>query len=192
MRRTGIVVGAVVLLAAGLAAGLAAAAPAVGGVAFPETVTAGGKQLVLNGVGLREKLWIDVYVAGLYLEKKAADPREILESAQVKHLRMRFLYKKVSAKQLAGAWSEGFAANAGGSAAALRPKLEQLSSWMVDVVKGDEMAFTTVPGQGLEVQVRGQTKGRIEGDDFARAFWSIFLGDEPPTEKLKNGLLGAG
>ena len=77
MRRTGIVVGAVVLLAAGLDAA-AAAAPAVGGVAFPATATAGGKQLVLNGVGLREKLWIDVYVAGLYLENKTADPRDLL------------------------------------------------------------------------------------------------------------------
>lgn len=26
-----------------------------------------GKSLVLNGVGLREKLWVDVYVGSLYL-----------------------------------------------------------------------------------------------------------------------------
>jgi len=188
MRRTR-VVGAVVLLAVGC---LAVPAAEVGGVPFPDTATAGGKDLVLNGVGLREKLWIDVYVAGLYLERKTSDPLEVLSSTQVKHLRMRFVYKKVTAKQLADAWSEGFAANAGASAAALRPKLDELGSWMVDVARGDEMTFTTVPGQGLEVQVRGQTKGRIEGDDFARAFWSIFLGDRPPTEKLKKGLLGAG
>jgi hypothetical protein len=188
MRRTR-VVGAVLLLAVGC---LAAPAAEVGGVTFSETATAGGKDLVLNGVGLREKLWIDVYVAGLYLERKTSDSQEVLSSAQVKHLRMQFVYKKVTAKQLADAWSEGFSANAGPSSATLRPKLDELCSWMVDMGRGDEMAFTTVPGQGLEVQVRGQTKGRIAGDDFARAFWSIFLGDRPPTEKLKKGLLGAG
>ena len=188
MRRTGIVL-AIVMLAAGLAA---ASAAELAGVAFPDTATVAGKELVLNGLGLREKLWIDVYVAGLYLEKKTAEPRQVVESAQVKRLRMQFLYKKVTAKQLVEAWNEGFAANAGDAAAALRPKLEQLDSWMVDVAKGDEMVFTSVPGQGLEVQIRGQVEGRIEGDDFARAFWSIFLGEKPPTEKLKKGLLGAG
>jgi len=164
----------------------------LGGVVLPDKATAGGRDLVLNGMGLREKLWIDVYVAGLYLERKATDPGQILESEQVKHLRMQFLYKKVTAQQLVEAWSGGFEANAGEAAAPLRDKLDRLNSWMVDVGKGDEMSFTTVPGQGLEVQIKGQSKGTIEGDDFARAFWSIFLGPQPPTEKLKKGLLGAG
>jgi len=60
------------------------------------------------------------------------------------------------------------------------------------VAKGDVMSFTTAPGKGLEVVVRGQTKGVIEDPAFASAFWSIFLGPKPPTDKLKDGLLGAG
>jgi len=63
---------------------------------------------------------------------------------------------------------------------------------METLVKGDEMTFTSRPGQGLEVHVKGALKGVIEGDDFSRAFWAIFVGDNPPTASLKSGLLGNG
>lgn len=180
-----------VLLVAGLAAASAHAGE-LAGVEMPDGLTVEGRELVLNGMGLREKLWIDVYVAGLYLESRSADAQQILGSEQVKHLRMHFVYKKVATKKLTEAWDEGFAANAGDAAERLRAQREQLNSWMEDVAAGDEMSFTSVPGRGLAVEVRGQTKGVIEGDDFAAAFWSIFLGPKPPTEKLKTGLLGAG
>jgi len=174
-----------------LAASLAAAAE-LAGVEMPDMVTVEGRQLVVNGVGLREKMWVDVYVAGLYLEQKASDARQILDSAQIKHLRMQFVYKKVNTKKLTEAWTEGLEANAPGAMDRLRPGLDQLNSWMEDVTKGDRLSFTSVPGKGLEVVVKGQTKGVIEDTEFASAFWSIFLGEKPPTDKLKDGLLGAG
>ena len=40
-------------------------------VTLPDTVTVGNQTLVLNGMGLRTKLFIKVYVGGLYLEKKS-------------------------------------------------------------------------------------------------------------------------
>jgi hypothetical protein len=178
--------GALVLLAA-----TPAPAAELGGIEMPGTITLEGRQLVLNGMGLREKLWVDVYVAGLYLERRSTDAEEILSSGQAKHLRMHFLYKKVGAKKLTDAWSEGFEANAGEAAARLRPDLERLNSWMEDIAAGDEMTFTAVPDKGLEVTVKGARRGVIEGDEFASAFWKIFLGRRPPTEKLKTGLLGA-
>jgi Chalcone isomerase-like len=39
------------------------------------------------------------------------------------------------------------------------------------------------------VDVKGAAKGTIKGDDFAKAFFSIWLGD-PPNPELKSGLLG--
>jgi len=160
------------------------------GVEMPDTVSVDGRELVLNGMGLREKLWIDVYVAGLYLEHESSDADEILASEQIKRLKMHFVYKKVGTKKLTDAWTEGFEANAGDVAERLHSELDRLNGWMEDMLKGDEMTFTSVPGRGLEVSVKGTSKGVIEGD-FSTAFWKIFLGPKPPTEKLKNGLLGA-
>jgi len=181
-----ILVSAFLLLAAS-----ALPAAELAGVDMPDTVSVDGRQLVLNGMGLREKLWIDVYVAGLYLEHESSDAAEILDSDQIKRLRMHFVYKKVGSKKLTDAWTEGFEANAGDAAEPMRPDLDRLNSWMEDMVKGDEMVFTSIPGRGLEVVVKGTTKGVIEGE-FASAFWKVFLGPKPPTAKLKNGLLGAG
>ncbi|HEX6929025.1 MAG TPA: chalcone isomerase family protein, partial [Gammaproteobacteria bacterium] len=35
------------------------------GVTLPDTASVGGQELVLNGMGLREKFWVDVYVGAL-------------------------------------------------------------------------------------------------------------------------------
>jgi len=161
------------------------------GISMPDNTTVEGKDLVLNGMGLREKMWIDVYVAGLYLEDKSGDAQQILDSEQAKHIRMHFLYKKVAAKKLVGAWNDGVKNNAGSQAGELKSGLEQLNSWMVDLVKGEEMVFTSVPGKGLRVEVKGEEKGVIEDEAFSKAFWSIFIGEKPPTDRLKQGLLGA-
>jgi hypothetical protein len=42
---------------------------------------------------------------------------------------------------------------------------------------------------GIEVDVNGAVKGTIAGEDFARAFISIWLGAMPPNPELKSGLL---
>lgn len=173
-----------------LCAVVPAAAGELAGVSMPDTSTVDGNALVLNGMGLREKMWIDVYVAGFYLEDKSQDAAAILAADQVKHLRMHFVYKKVGAKKLTAAWTDGLKANAGERMDALATGLTQLNSWMEDVSKGDELVFTSVPGNGLQVEVKGQLKGVIDDEEFSRAFWSIFIGDKPPTEKLKRGLLG--
>ena len=52
------------------------------------------------------------------------------------------------------------------------------------------LIFTHKPGAGIQVDVNGTVKGTIPGDDFARAFLSIWLGAHPPNAGLKAGLLG--
>ena len=46
------------------------------GVTMPDSITVeNGQKLVLNGMGLREMFWIDIYVGGLYLPTATHDPR---------------------------------------------------------------------------------------------------------------------
>lgn len=40
-------------------------------------------------------------------------------------------------------------------------------------------------------KLNGELKGTIEGDDFVTALLRVWLGAKPPTEDLKNGMLGA-
>lgn len=182
--------GSLILLAVLLPAALVAGE--LEGVTLPDTVTVEGKELVLNGLGLREAtfLKVDVYVAGLYLESKSSDPKEIIESEQVKRIHMHFVYKKVKPAKLIAAWDEGFENNAGKDLDAVKDRLAKLNSWMTEIVKGQTMVFTYVPGKGTMVEVAGEEKGVIEGDDFARALWSVWFGPEPPNPELKEGMLG--
>lgn len=160
-----------------------------GGVQMPDTVQVEGKALVLNGMGIREAtiLNIDVYVAGLYLESKSQDAGAILGSTQNKRLVLKFV-RDVDRADITNAWSEGFQKNAGDNLPALQDRINQLNSWMADMKVGDSMQFSYAAGK-LQVQVKGAAKGSIAGDDFARAFLSIWLG-KPPNKGLKAGLLG--
>jgi hypothetical protein len=180
-----------ILLCAALCVLPAYAAELVG-VSMPDEITVEGKPLVLNGVGLREAsmLKVDVYVAGFYLEERSSDSRAILDSEQIKHIDMHFVYKKVTTKKLVKAWKEGLEANTGDDFARYAEPLAQLNGWMEDIVKGESMSFTAVPGKGLLVKVKGEVKGVVEDEAFAQAFWSIWLGPEPPNEGLKQGMLG--
>ena len=158
------------------------------GVTLPDTINVEGKTLVLNGLGVREAtaLNIDVYVAGLYLEHKSKDSSAIIDAQESKRLVLRFV-RSVDQEDLVDAWTEGFEKNGGEK---LSGQLKQLNSWMTEVHEGESLMLTYVPGKGVTVAVNAKTKGTIEGADFAKVMWSIFLGPKPPNAGLKSGLLG--
>jgi hypothetical protein len=173
-----------------LICGVAAAAELVG-VDMPDKVKVGEAELTLNGLGLREATFgIDVYVAGFYLEQPGNDADAILASDQIKQIRMQFVYKKVADKKLTKAWEEGIEANVEGGLERYADQLKQLNGHMETLVKGDTMTFTAIPGKGLLVEVKGVKKDVIADDGFARDFWAIWLGPEPPNAGLKKGMLG--
>lgn len=173
---------------------LSAAAAELEGVSLPNTVTAGGATLHLNGMGVRVKkvafIGVKVYVAGLYLAEKSSDPAKILAADAPRQLIMHFLYKEVGKAKLVEAWNEGFEKNAGDKSGALKARIETFNGFWPDMKSGDRAVLTYIPGTGVEVEIKGQKAGTIEGKDFADALFSIWLGPNPPNEDLKNGLLG--
>ncbi len=188
MRRTilGLAIAAAVMTGSG-----PAHAGKLAGVTLPDTVTVAGKPLILNGMGLREAtfLKIDVYVAGLYLPRVSSDPAAILGTDDAKQLVLRFV-RDVDRDDIIEAWSNGFAGNASVPVAALRPQIARLNGWMPRFEDGDTLVFRYVPGDGVTVEVNGVRKGVIQGADFARSLFAIWLGPKPPTSDLKRGLLG--
>ncbi|MEM7351878.1 MAG: chalcone isomerase family protein [Acidobacteriota bacterium] len=159
------------------------------GVEMPDSVTVDDQQLVLNGLGLRKKSIVKVYVGGLYLPAKASDASKILAADTPRRLTMQFLYK-VSASRLTDAWDEGLENNTPRATEEVGKGFEQLGGWMADMVKGERMEFTYSPGTGTEVTVKGQRKGVIVGKPFADALFACWIGREPPSSAFKAGLLG--
>jgi len=157
-----------------------------GGVIMPNTIKVAGKNLALNGMGIREAtvFKVDVYVAGLYLETKSKDSKAIIASDTTKRIHMKFV-RDVDREDLVKAWKQGF-----GSAGALKDRVKKLNSFMSDIEEGQDMMFTYVPGKGTEVSVKKKNKGLIPGADFGSALIKIWLGPKPPNPGLRNGMLG--
>jgi hypothetical protein len=161
------------------------------GVNFPDQRTVAGQPLVLNGLGLRQAtaFKVSVYVAALYVAAPTSDADSILNSNSPKEISLRFV-RGVGAGDLNHAWDEGFAKNAANEVPALRERIEKLKALMTDMKNGDELTFTSRPGEGVEVTINGAVRGLIEGDDFSKAMFSLWLGSNPPNAGLKTGLLG--
>jgi hypothetical protein len=164
-------------------------AATLAGVTLPDSVQAGGKALVLNGVGLRTKFIVKVYVAGLYLERKSPDANAILTSDGTKRLVMHFV-RDVSKKQIADAFEESFADNSPEATKTMKADIDRLLGALEDMKKDDEMAFTHVQGTGTTMSIRGKDTVTIAGPAFSRVIFSVWLGPKPPNGDLKKGILG--
>jgi len=153
---------------------------------------AGAKQsLVLNGTGIRTKFIFDIYVGALYLPKKSANAKQIINSSDAKRISMHFIYDKVEKKKMTDAWTEGFEdATDDAAFKAMQPRINQFNGFFPDMVKGDTIIIDFIPNKGTQVTINKALKGTVAGDDFQKALLSMWLGDSPPNEELKDGMLG--
>ena len=146
--------------------------------------------ILLNGIfAMSEIALVTARKARLQKLIDANDGAAIAAANEHKRLVLRFV-RDVSRDDLTGAFNDGFRRNAGGSLGALQARINRLNGWMGSVVSGNELTFTYLPGTGLRVHTGSTARGIIEGEDFARVFFSIWLGPNPPNTGLRRGLLG--
>jgi hypothetical protein len=162
----------------------------VAGVELPEQAKVGGESLVLNGAGIRKKFFVKVYVGALYLPGKTADANKAITMPGARRVTMDFIYDEVEVEKLINGWEEGFASNENGqSLGKLRSRLDRFNSFFETMKAGDQVIFDYVPGTGVEVMVKGGSKGTIEGEDFMQALLRVWLGSKPADKGLKSGML---
>ena len=164
-------------------------AASLAGVTLPDSQQVSGTNLVLNGLGLRTKYMVKVYVAGLYLEQKSSDPNAIMKSDTAKKIIMHFTHG-ASKSQMADAFNEGFSDNSPDALKTMKVDIDKLNGALDNINSGDEMVFTYVPGTGTTLAINGKDKVTIAGQPFEQALLSVWLGPKPPTADLKTGMLG--
>lgn len=169
---------------------LPAGAGTLAGVNLPDKAEVKGQTLVLNGMALRKKFVIKVYVAGLYLPQKEKGANKILAGDTPHRMVMHFLYS-VNKEQMCEAWNEGLEANTPNPSADVKKGFNTLCSWMEPIPEGKTLAMTYLPGEGTQVEINGKVKGTIPGKDVADAILATWIGPKPgPGEDFKKGLLG--
>lgn len=174
-----------------LMASSAGFAAQIGTVTLPDSLTAGSDTLLLNGAGFRKKLFIKVYVGGLYLKQKSGDADSIISADDPMAVRMHFIYDGVSSQKLIDAWNEGFANATGGNIAPISNEIGQFNAFFKEEAKKNDIYdMIYLPGEGVRVSIKGRVLGTVKGLEFKKALFGIWLGAKPVDGKLKNGMLG--
>jgi hypothetical protein len=162
------------------------------GVKFPSEKVVEGKTLKLNGVSYLKKLgFVKVYAVGLYLENPSKDPKEVIESEQVKYMLTHYLTSKATAKKI----SDGFIdlmekGNPKALVDANRADIKTYASWLdKDMKPGLTSESVYVPGKGLTLTYQGEIRGTIPGNTFAQMYYRYNVG-ENADKKIRKGLLG--
>lgn len=180
----------------GLALSLAGAAQAVdvGGIKFDDTVKVAGKELKLNGAGIRVRIVVKVYALALYLPEKKTTTAGVLESTGPRRFTLGLL-REVTGDDLGQAFMAGITAN---TDKAERSKfvnqLAQFGEAFVSIPqakKGDIITVDWVPDTGTVMALNGKQIGEpLKDIGFYNAVLKIWLGDKPVDSSLKPEILG--
>lgn len=163
----------------------------ISGVTFPDNLTVGQENLILNGLGLRKKLVVKVYAAGLYLKEKSSDALAIIEADQAMAIVLKFIHDEVPQDKLIEAWNEGFTKSTKGDTSRVQNEIKEFNSiFTAPARKGDAYEFTYAPKEGVIVKYNGKEVKRIPGLPFKKALFGIWFCEEPADKSLKEGLLG--
>ena len=169
------------------------------GVELPETVTAYGKKLVLNGAGLRKRGYFKADVTALYLPEKRTTPEAIYKLDGIRRIQLNIL-REFTSSTISRIFLSDFKQSATEEEfKRLIGPIGQIGmtyATVKRVVKGDVINLDWVPGTGWMAQHNGKALSAGEGHPMAindelafQIYLRMYIGSAAP-EELRNGLLG--
>jgi hypothetical protein len=166
----------------------------VNGYKFEETAKVAGKELKLNGAGMRTKLVFKVYAAGLYLPEKKNATAEILKLEGPRRVTLQ-MARDLSSEEFGKAFMDGLNENLDKAEkqkiVAQIGKMGELFASVDAIKKGDVLHLDWIPGTGTQTELNGKKLGDpIPDVNFYNAILRIWLGDKPVDKSLKPALLG--
>lgn len=156
---------------------------------LPSSIVEDGVNFERRGqTTFRWKSIVKVYDIGLY--KNAGQQNTMILADVPTRLELRY-HRALPAAEIVKGGDAILRKNVEASAlAALMPRLAELNRFYVDVAKGDTYSLTYVPGKGMSLRHNGRLLTTIPGHDFASAYLSIWLGENPISVDARNKLVG--
>lgn len=162
----------------------------VGGAVLPATETFYGETVRLNGAGVREKLWIDLYAAGLYLNEKTSEASMVLNAEKPMAIKLHIVSKLISSDKMIDAVTEGFEKSTNGNTAPIQKEINTLISFFKEDIKQDDVFdLVYLPSKGVVAYKNGEEKGIVPGKEFKKALFGIWLSNNPADDDLKERML---
>lgn len=171
-----------------------AIAAEVSGVKFDETVKVAGKDLKLNGAGMRTKFVIKVYAAGLYLTEKKNNVPDVLKQDGPRRMTL-VMMRDISSDDFGQAFMTGLNNNIDKTEktkfVSQISKFGEMFGTIESLKKGDVLHLDWLPGSGTQCELNGKKIGELVPElNFYNALLRIWLGDKPADSSLKPALLG--
>lgn len=164
----------------------------VGKTKMPILYLHNSNRLILNGTGLREMFWVDLYACGLYLAKKNHNSNSIINDNSKMVIRLDILSNAISKEKLTKAFKKSFyKSNTKSMAHSLQKELDTFISFLdVEINVGDIYDIIYTPGVGTSLYINNKKKGIIKRGIFKKAIFNIWLSENPADKSLKKDLLG--
>ena len=161
------------------------------GAGAPDQIEYQGNTITRNGQGTRIIFFMKVYEGSLYLETRSSNAEEIVSMDAPMAIRIDVTSSMVTADSMRKALSEGLEKSTGNNTDPISKEIIQLSSsFDSDVSSGDHYQFIYLPEIGVHVLKNSELVELIKGMEFKKAFFGIFLSDNPIQENLKKAMLG--
>jgi len=177
----------------GLAA-VSAHAVEVAGIKLEDATKVGGKDLVLNGAGIRVKVIFKVYALGMYLNEKKTKASDVLTAQGPKRFKI-VMMRELTGEEVGSSFMAALDKNLDGAEktklASELQKFSETFKTLPGVKKGDVIVGDWLPGTGTVLTLNGKPMTEAMPEPlFYTALLRIWLGDKPADSDLKLALLG--
>jgi Chalcone isomerase-like len=178
-----------------LACAMPAHAVDVGGVNIDDKATVGGKELVLNGAGMRQIVFVKVYGIGLYLPQKKTTPEDVQAIEGPRRVALH-IQREINSDEFGQLFITSMNKNSTKEEKAKvvnqTVKFGEMFAGMDKVKKGDIVTLDWIPGTGTVSSLNGKKIGETLPDiAFYNAVLRIWLGESPVQADIKRNLLGS-
>jgi hypothetical protein len=144
--------------------------------------------LVLKGQATLRYAWVvDVYEARL-CGPSTLPAQELLRANVTKRLELRYFQALTQAMIIESVNTVLARQLTADTLERLKPKLERFHRAYRDVEPGDIYALHYTPQTGTALEFNGRTLEVIDGSDFAKAYFGIWLDDNPISDRLRKKL----
>ena len=148
-------------------------------------------KLILNGHGTRIRFFMKVYEGSLYLESTSNNAEKIINDDAPMSIRMDVISSLVTPDAMKIALNEGLEKSTGNNTSPITKEINQLNSSLNSEVKaGDFFEFIYLPNSGTHVLKNSESVDVIPGIEFKKAFFGIFLSNNPIQKNMKKAMLG--
>ena len=158
------------------------------GKTFNDRIELHNTVFALKGLGVKSYLFVKVFVAGFYIEENLKTQDALVDVP--KRLEVVYFYKIPGAKLAAETRRRIMLNTNQQEFSEIKDRVNLMNSYFVDLKPGDRYALTYIPNKGTYFTYNEKLIGKIEGKDFAKALFAVWIGKEPISQSLKESLLG--